>query len=73
MTKRQDFVVVIQALKKAVAFQDDLVKKLAGVALIERAIEKAKSLTGSNHKVYVLTAGAPPPSIIFKKNEKSRF
>ena len=55
MTKRQDFGVVIQALKKAVAFQDDLVKKLAGVALIERAIEKAKSLTGNNHKVYVLT------------------
>ena len=39
MTKRQDLGVVIQALKKAVAFQDDLVKKLAGVALIERAIE----------------------------------
>ena len=55
MTERQDFGVVIQALKKAVAFQDDLVKKLAGVALIERAIEKAKSLIGNNHKVYVLT------------------
>ena len=24
-------------------------------------------------KVYVLTAGAPPPSIIFQKNEKFRF
>ena len=26
-----------------------------------------------NHKVYVLTAGAPPPSIIFKKMEALGF
>lgn len=33
--------VVIPAVKKSVAFPDDLVKKLAGVALIQRAIDKA--------------------------------
>ena len=55
MTKRQDLGVVIPALKKAVAFQDDLVKNLAGVPLIERVIEKAKSLTGDDQDVYVLT------------------
>ena len=55
MTKRQELGVVIQALKKAVAFQDDLVKKLAGVPLIERAIGKAKTVANSDRSVYVLT------------------
>ncbi|MBL09626.1 MAG: hypothetical protein CL402_03755 [Acidiferrobacteraceae bacterium] len=55
MTKRQELGVVIQALKKAVAFQDDLVKKLAGVPLIERAIGKAKTMAKSDRSVYVLT------------------
>jgi spore coat polysaccharide biosynthesis predicted glycosyltransferase SpsG/CMP-N-acetylneuraminic acid synthetase len=55
MTKRSDLGVVIPALKKAVAFQDDLVKNLDGVPLIERVIEKAKSLTGDDQDVYVLT------------------
>ena len=55
MTKCQELGVVIQALKKAVAFQDDLVKKLAGVPLIERAIGKAKSVVKSDQNVYVLT------------------
>jgi len=55
MTERQDLGIVIQAVKKAVAFQDDLVKKLAGVSLIERAIEKAKVLAVKDDHVYVLT------------------
>ena len=55
MNGRKDISVVIRALKKTVAFQDDLVKKLAGTALIIRAIEKAQLLGVSNNNTYVLT------------------
>jgi spore coat polysaccharide biosynthesis predicted glycosyltransferase SpsG/CMP-N-acetylneuraminic acid synthetase len=46
--------VVIPAVKKNVAFPDDLVKKLAGVSLIQRAINIAVKAFGQSH-VYVLT------------------
>jgi len=46
--------VVIPAVKKNVAFPDDLVKKLAGVSLIQRAINIALKAFGQSH-VYVLT------------------
>ena len=55
MNGRKDISVVIRALKKTVAFQDDLVKKLAGTALIVRAIEKAQLLGVSNSDIHVLT------------------
>ena len=46
--------VIIPAVKKNVAFYDDLVKKLAGHSLIERTINKAKEITGEEN-IYVLT------------------
>ena len=39
-----EFCVVIPASKKNVAFNDDLVKKLGGISLIQRAIDKARAL-----------------------------
>lgn len=41
----KDVLIVIPAIKKQVAFPDDLVKKLAGKTLIQRAIDKAKSVS----------------------------
>lgn len=38
----RDLAIVIPAVKKNVAFPDDLVKKLAGISLIQRSINKAK-------------------------------
>ncbi len=46
--------IVIPALKKSVAFPDDLVKKLAGVTLIQRAITLAKSIVPDN-QIMVMT------------------
>ncbi|MBF0136840.1 MAG: hypothetical protein H7833_20130 [Magnetococcus sp. DMHC-1] len=46
--------VMIPAIKKNVAFTDDLVKKLAGIPLILRAINKAKELTDPE-QVHVVT------------------
>ena len=47
-------VVVIPAVKKKVAFTNDLVKKLAGTSLIQRAINKAKSIVTSED-IYIIT------------------
>ena len=47
--------ILITALKKTVAFQDDLVKKLAGTSLIQRAINKAFELGVDQSKIYLLT------------------
>jgi len=47
--------ILIPALKKTVAFQDDLVKKLAGVALIQRAIDKALEIGVKKQDIHVLT------------------
>ena len=46
--------VIIPAVKKNVAFQDDLVKKLAGESLIQRAIDKAIEIVGKDN-IYVVT------------------
>lgn len=46
--------VIIPAVKKSVAFTDDLVKKLGGISLIQRAIDKAEALVPGQH-VYVVT------------------
>jgi len=50
-----NYVVIIPALKKTVAFQDDLVKKFSGVLLIQRAINLAIKLVEDSSKVYILT------------------
>ena len=46
--------IVIPAVKKNVAFTDDLVKNLAGIPLIQRAIDKAKDIV-SGLDIYVVT------------------
>jgi spore coat polysaccharide biosynthesis predicted glycosyltransferase SpsG/CMP-N-acetylneuraminic acid synthetase len=46
--------VLIPAIKKNGAFADDLIKKLAGVSLFERAIAKAKKLV-RQEDIYVIT------------------
>jgi spore coat polysaccharide biosynthesis predicted glycosyltransferase SpsG len=50
----RDYCVVIPAVKKNVAFNDDLVKKLGGVSLIQRAIDKARRLAPAAD-VHVIT------------------
>ena len=47
--------ILIPALKKTVAFQDDLVKKLAGVSIIQRAINKALEIGAEKQDIHVLT------------------
>jgi spore coat polysaccharide biosynthesis predicted glycosyltransferase SpsG/CMP-N-acetylneuraminic acid synthetase len=46
--------IFIPAIKKNVAFADDLVKKLDGVTLVQRAIDKAKEITFCQN-IYVIT------------------
>jgi len=48
-------IVLIPALKKTVAFQDDLVKKLAGISLIQRVINKAVEIGAEKTEIYLLT------------------
>lgn len=50
----RDLAIVIPAIKKNVAFPDDLVKKLAGISLIQRVISTAK-LAFPLQSVHVLT------------------
>ncbi|MEC8882549.1 MAG: hypothetical protein VX737_04640 [Pseudomonadota bacterium] len=47
--------VLIPALKKTVAFQDDLVKKLAGISPIQRAINKAIQMGVKKSDIHLLT------------------
>jgi len=47
--------VVIPAIKKTVAFQDDLVKKLGGISLIQRAINKSTSIESNKNNICLLT------------------
>ena len=47
--------VLIPALKKTVAFQDDLVKKLNGISLVQRAINKAIELEVDKKDIHLLT------------------
>ncbi|EIC22309.1 spore coat polysaccharide biosynthesis protein, predicted glycosyltransferase [Thiorhodovibrio frisius] len=54
MSASSDLAILIPAIKKNVAFADDLVKKLAGVSLIQRAIDKAVTAF-SLESLWVLT------------------
>jgi spore coat polysaccharide biosynthesis predicted glycosyltransferase SpsG/CMP-N-acetylneuraminic acid synthetase len=47
-------VVIIPAVKKNVAFHDDLVKKMAGRSLLDRSVIKAKEITEQKN-IYVVT------------------
>ena len=62
-----EFCVIIPATKKNVAFPDDLVKKLNGTSLIQRAIDKAKGIS-SNKNIYVIT-DSEEISLICERNE----
>ena len=53
--EQDNLIVVIPASKKTVAFQDDLVKKLGGISLIQRAIDKALHIEDDKNNVYLLT------------------
>ncbi|HIF35527.1 MAG TPA: hypothetical protein EYQ71_02510 [Candidatus Thioglobus sp.] len=50
-----NLIVLIPAIKKKVAFQDDLIKKLGGVLLIQRTINKAIELGVGKQKIHILT------------------
>ena len=50
-----DITTFIPALKKTVAFPDDLVKKLAGITPIQRAIDKTRKLGVGDHNIHLLT------------------
>ena len=63
----RDFCVIIPAIKKNVAFADDLVKKLDGISLIQRAINKAKSITPAEN-IFVVT-DSEEISVISERNE----
>jgi spore coat polysaccharide biosynthesis predicted glycosyltransferase SpsG/CMP-N-acetylneuraminic acid synthetase len=45
----------IPAFRKGARFQDDLVKKLAGVSLVQRAVDKARLLGCSEKSIHLLT------------------
>ena len=59
--------IFIPALKKETIFQDDLVKKLSGVTLVQRAINKAKKL-GVNKKDIHLLTDSEEISLIAQRN-----
>lgn len=46
--------IIIPAIKKNVVFPDDLIKKLAGISLLQRAINTASNVTSSKN-IYVIT------------------
>ena len=48
-------VVLISALQKNSAFQDDLLRKLAGKSLLERSVEKARLFGVANSDIHVYT------------------
>ena len=61
-----DAVIIIPAIKKNVAFTDDLVKKLDGKSLIQRAVDKAGKLV-NKEDIYVVT-DSEEISLICKRN-----
>ena len=60
-----NFGVIIPALKKNVVFHDDLVKKLVGISLIERAIINARKL--SNDESIVVVTDSEEIQLIAKR------
>jgi spore coat polysaccharide biosynthesis predicted glycosyltransferase SpsG/CMP-N-acetylneuraminic acid synthetase len=60
--------IFIPALKKATVFQDDLVKKLNGVTLVQRAINKAKKLDVNKKDIHLLT-DSEEISLIAQRND----
>lgn len=50
----KNLAIIIPAIKKSVAFTDDLVKKLNGISLIQRSINTALQVMDAKH-IYILT------------------
>lgn len=48
-------IVFIPALKRDAAFQDDLLRKIDGKTLIQRAIDKAKDFNVTNSSIHIIT------------------
>ncbi|MBU2548465.1 MAG: cytidine 5'-phosphate N-acetylneuraminic acid synthetase [Proteobacteria bacterium] len=63
--------VIIPAVKKNVAFPDDLVKKLDGVSLIQRTIETGRTL-GNSDNLYVVT-DSQEITLICERNQVGFF
>lgn len=63
----KEFCVIIPAVKKNVAFPDDLIKKINGISLIQRAINKAKNIA-ENNNIFVVT-DSEEISLISERNE----
>ena len=70
MSKGPELLVVIPAFKEQSVFQDDLVKKLAGHSLVERAINKALSLDATIREIILFT-DSEDISLIGKRNRVS--
>jgi spore coat polysaccharide biosynthesis predicted glycosyltransferase SpsG/CMP-N-acetylneuraminic acid synthetase len=70
MGKGPELLVVIPAFKKQSVFQDDLVKKLSGHSLVERAINKALSLDVTIREIILFT-DSEEISLIGKRNRVS--
>jgi CMP-2-keto-3-deoxyoctulosonic acid synthetase len=51
---KQERCIIIPAIKKSAVIPDQLVKKMAGVTLIQRAINTAKMLV-ADHDIHVVT------------------
>jgi len=68
----EDITVFIPALKKQVVFQDDLVKKLGGVTLVQRAINRAMELRCGRGRIHVLT-DSDEIRLIAERNEVQCF
>jgi len=65
------FCTIIPAVKKNVAFADDLIKKLDGITLIQRSINKAKELC-EGKDVFVIT-DSQEISLISERNDVKYF
>jgi spore coat polysaccharide biosynthesis predicted glycosyltransferase SpsG/CMP-N-acetylneuraminic acid synthetase len=58
--------IIIPAVKKNVAFADDLIKKLDGVMLIQRTIDKAKAMV--NNQDIIVVTDSEEISVICERN-----
>ena len=55
MTLLRSMVIFLPAFKKSTRFQDDLVRKLSGVELVQRAITKSIGFCQSKIQIHLLT------------------
>ena len=68
---KNKLLILIPAIKKNVAFQDDLVKKLAGVSLLQRSINLANSINTDRSSIYIFTDSEEISLIADRNNVQS--